>query len=104
MVQPHNQLRMFKLEHHLLRPGSLFTALNSLFCDILYQLDRAKFRERWKMTEKKIFVEPELIKYEESLDEVTLMPFTSTPKWSDVYRDRLNTYLSDTVYKNVLFP
>jgi len=26
------------------------------------------------MTEKKIFIEPELIKYEESLDEVTLAP------------------------------
>jgi len=30
------------------------------------------------MTEKKIFVEPELIKYEESLDDVTLAPFVST--------------------------
>jgi len=32
------------------------------------------------MNGKKIFVEPELIKCEESLDEVTLMPFVSTPK------------------------
>jgi len=30
------------------------------------------------MTEKKIFVEPELIKFEESLNEVTLMAFAST--------------------------
>ena len=56
------------------------------------------FLKEGKMTGRKIFIEPELIKYEESLDEVTLMPFTSTPKWSDVYRDRLNIYLSDTVY------
>jgi len=32
------------------------------------------YREVGKMIEKKIFVEPELIKYEESLDEVTLLP------------------------------
>ena len=31
------------------------------------------------MTGKKIFIEPELIKYEESLDDVTLTPFVSTP-------------------------
>jgi hypothetical protein len=31
------------------------------------------------MTGKKIFIEPELIKYEESLDEVTLQPIGSTP-------------------------
>jgi hypothetical protein len=30
------------------------------------------------MTEKKIFVEPKLIKYEESLDEVTLTGIGST--------------------------
>jgi len=30
------------------------------------------------MTVKKIFVEPELIKYEESLDEVTLVPIGSS--------------------------
>jgi hypothetical protein len=34
---------------------------------------------RWeKMIEKKFFVEPELIKYEESLDEVTLQPIGSS--------------------------
>jgi hypothetical protein len=36
-------------------------------------VDRAKLCEEvGKMTGKKIFIEPELIKYEESLDEVTL--------------------------------
>jgi hypothetical protein len=34
--------------------------------------------EGGKMTGKKIFVEPELIKYEESLDEVTLAPAGSS--------------------------
>jgi hypothetical protein len=32
------------------------------------------YREVGKMIKKKIFVEPELIKNEESLDEVTLLP------------------------------
>jgi hypothetical protein len=34
-------------------------------------------KEVKKVTGRKIFVEPELIKYEESLDEVTLLPFSS---------------------------
>jgi len=45
-------------------------------------LDRAKLCEGvGKMTEKKIFIEPELIKYEESLNEMTLAPAGSTEAW-----------------------